>query len=255
VTSQSLILTCPDGATIAYDKVEGMSPGIFFLHGLNSDRGGTKAVSLRTYCQNTGRAFVSIDMFGHGESSGEFQDGGISRWTENAISALDHLTAGPQIIIGSSMGGWVMLRAALSRPDRIIGLIGIAAAPDFTEDLIWNSLTEDQKQAIDEDGFIEQPNDYSELPTVISAHLVEDGRNCLLMRGPIDIDTPVRLLHGQQDTDVPYATSLQLAENLVSKNVEVLLIKDGDHRLSRDEDLRRLTAVIDGLCALQSNLV
>lgn len=200
------------------------------------------------YCQQTHRAFLSIDMFGHGDSSGDFLDGCISRWTDDVTLALDELTEGPQILVGSSMGGWVMLRAALARPDRIKGMVGIAAAPDFTEDLIWNTLTADQKHEMKTQGFLEQPSEYDEEPYVISYGLIEDGRNCLLMGDAIPIDVPTHLLHGQKDEDVPYSTSLALASKLTSSEVEITLVKDGDHRLSRPQDLDRLRAILNRLC-------
>lgn len=240
-------LTRTDGATLAYTQVGGQQPGLIFLHGLNSDRGGTKAEALLEYCGERDRAFLSFDMFGHGDSSGDFQDGSISRWTEDAVAVLDELTCGPQILVGSSMGGWVMLRTALQRPERIAGLIGIAAAPDFTEDLMWANFTEEQRSELLAQGHIEQPSDYSDDPYVIAQLLIEDGRRNLLLRDAIPIEAPVRLLHGQKDEDVPWQTALTLGERLAASDVEITLIKDGDHRLSRSQDLRTLCTTVDRL--------
>ncbi|MFL2771739.1 MAG: alpha/beta hydrolase [Rhodospirillaceae bacterium] len=237
----------PDGAVIAYDRVAGKAPGIFFLHGLRSDRKGSKAAALMAYCQESNLAFLSIDMYGHGESSGDFRDGCISQWTDDAVAAIDHLTEGPQILVGSSMGGWVMLRAALARPHRVSGLVGIAAAPDFTEDLIWNALSKEEQNEMKKDGFLEQPSDYDQEPYYISYGLIEDGRDCLVMHDTIPIHSPVRLLHGQKDNDVPFSTSLALAEIITSSDVETILIKDGDHRLSQPDDLSRLVTIIEQL--------
>lgn len=240
-------LTRTDGATVTYNKLEGQKPGVIFLHGLNSDRSGTKAEALAEHCQKQSRAFLSFDMYGHGDSSGHFRAGSISRWTEDALAALDDLTDGQQILVGSSMGGWVMLQTALKRPDRIVGLVGIAAAPDFTEDLMWANLSEGQKDELLANGQIELPSDYSDAPYIISRLLIEDGRSNLLLRNPIQIDAPVRLLHGQQDEDVPWQTALSISEKLTSQNVKTTLIKDGDHRLSRPQDIAMLCRTLDAL--------
>ena len=240
MTPQTGILARPDGATIVYDKIDGASPGLVFLHGLNSDRGGTKAQALAQHCSETGRSFLAFDMFGHGNSSGNFIDGGISRWTDDTVFVLDELVDNPQILVGSSMGGWVMLLAALARPHKVAGLIGIAAAPDFTEDLMWDTLSEQQRQDLIEHGAIEKPNDYEDEPYVVSKHLIDDGRSRLVLRNPIEITVPVRLIHGQQDTDVPWNSALRLSDAL-----EIILVKNGDHRLFRPQDLTRLCSMIE----------
>lgn len=236
-----------EGETLVCTQVDGCEPGLIFLHGLNSDRAGTKAEALMAYCARNDRAFLSFDMFGHGDSSGEFEAGSISRWTADALTVLDKLTTGPQIMVGSSMGGWVMLNLALRRPDRIAGLIGIAAAPDFTEDLMWSDMTTQQKESLMTDGRIELPSDYSDDPYVISRHLIEDGRKNLLLKTPIKLEAPLRLVQGQQDEDVPWQTALSIADKATTKDVEILLIKNGDHRLSRPEDLRTLCGTVDRL--------
>jgi pimeloyl-ACP methyl ester carboxylesterase len=243
------LLTRADGHTLAYDRLTGAGPAVVFLHGLNSDRGGTKALALADHCRRAGRAFVRFDMFGHGQSSGAFTDGCISRWTEDAAAVIDQLTQGPVVLVGSSMGGWVMLRAALARPERVGGLLGIAAAPDFTEDLMWAQFSADQRAALAGQGYVDLPSDYADGPYRISRRLIEDGRRNLVLRGAIPFTGPVRLAHGQRDASVPWRTSLKLAERLDSTDVQTLLIKDGDHRLSRPQDLARLCALLDDLVA------
>ena len=247
--SQDNILARSDGATIAYDQISGDGPGVVFLHGLKSDRGGTKAAHLLQYCAAAGRPFITFDMFGHGDSSGAFVDGSISRWTEDALAVIDALTDGPQILIGSSMGGWVMLKTALARPDRIKGMIGIAAAPDFTETLIWDSLSEDQRRAVITTGRLEMPSEYQEEPYDIGLTLIEDGRSQLLLNNSIPFSGPVRLLHGLVDDDVPWHVSVATAERLTSQDVTVALVKDGKHNLSRPNDLDLLTETLETVLA------
>ena len=239
------ILTRADGASMAYHRLEGKSPGVVFVHGFRSDMDGGKALALETLCRDQGRAFVRFDLFGHGRSSGRVEDGTISRWADDATAVLDQLTTGPQVRVGSSLGGWVALLAALRRRDRVAGLVGIAAAPDFTEDLMWESFTADQRRDLIERGHVVLPNCYEpENPWTIPRRLIEDGRNNLLLRDAINLFCPVRLIQGQKDEDVPWRTALKLAECLAGDDVEVTLVKDGDHRLSRDHDLQRLCAVV-----------
>jgi pimeloyl-ACP methyl ester carboxylesterase len=241
--------TASDGHSIAFDRVTGAAPEVVFLHGLASDRGGTKALALEAHCRERGLGFTRFDMFGHGQSSGRFEDGGPSRWTADALSVIDQLTRGPVILIGSSMGGWVALKAAMARPTRIAGLIGIAAAPDFTEDLMWPALSPDQRATITRGGLVELPGDYGNPPLRIARHLIEDGCANLILRAPIDFSGPVRLMHGQKDASVPWRTALAIAERLSSANVEITLLKDGDHRLSRPADLTLLCDTLDRLVA------
>jgi len=245
VGRSSAILARTDGATIAYDQLPGELPGVVFLHGLNSDRAGTKALSLRSHCAEKGRAFMSFDMYGHGDSSGTIVEGSISRWTEDTLAVFEELTNGPQILVGSSMGAWVMMRTAIARPNRIHALIGVAPAPDFTEDLMWNVFSKEQKIEILKNGIIRIPSEYDEEPYEISRHLVEDGRRNLILRESIPIKCPVRLIHGQNDADVPWSTSLALADTIEGDDVQVILVKDGDHRLSRPEDIDLLLGVLD----------
>ena len=249
--SPSEILVLADGTRLAYRRIAAQPgdarPGLLFLSGFASDMTGTKGAALEAWAKERGRAMLRFDYSGHGQSSGAFRDGTIGRWTEDALAMLDRLTQGPQILVGSSMGGWVMLLVALARPDRIAGLVGIAAAPDFTEDLMWAQMQKLTLTRLMTEGVILQPSQYQEAPMEISRALIEDGRRHLLLRGPIDIRCPVRLLHGTADPDVPWSTSTRLAERLASADVTVTLVKDGDHRLSRRQDLQRIFVAIEEL--------
>lgn len=241
------ILARADGATIAYHRLVGAAPGIIFLGGFRSAMTGTKALFLEDYCRQRGRSFVRFDYFGHGESSGDIALGTIGRWRDDAIAVIDSLSAGPQILVGSSMSGWVMLLAALARRERIAALVGIAGAPDFTEELLWPRLTPAQRRAIEEEGAVVLPSDYDPEGYLYTRALIEDGRRHLVLGGPIALDLPVRLLHGMRDQSVPWQLSLRLAERLTSRDVAVTLVKDGDHRLSTDPDLARLARTLDAL--------
>jgi pimeloyl-ACP methyl ester carboxylesterase len=221
--------------------------GILFLPGFRSDMTGTKASFLDDFCAARGLGYVRFDYSGHGASSGRLEDGTIGAWAQDAIAIIDHLADGPLVLVGSSMGGWIMLLAALARPDRIAGLVGLAPAPDFTEALIWNRLSDEDRDLLLRVGRLERPSAYSEEPTIITRALIEEGRPHLLLSAPVGIRCPVRLLHGMADPDVPHRLSLDLAERLVSNDVRVTLIKDGDHRLSRREDLALLGRTVDEL--------
>lgn len=238
------ILTRPDGATIAYRRIPGKTPGIVFLTGFKSDMTGSKAVALEALARAQGRAFLRFDYTGHGASSGAFEDGTIGTWADDATLAFDRLTEGPQVLVGSSMGGWLMLLVTLRRPQRIAGLVGVAAAPDFTEDLIPTALSAEQKDELARTGRTLVPDCYGEEPYVITRRLIEEGRRHLLLRGPIAIDVPVRLIHGMEDRDVPWQTSLRLNERLTSADAEVTLVKGGGHRLSEPADIDRLCATV-----------
>jgi pimeloyl-ACP methyl ester carboxylesterase len=242
-----LILARSEGATIAYCRRTGAAPGIVFLGGFRSDMTGTKALFLEDYCRRRGRAFVRFDYFAHGQSSGDFADGTISRWRDDAIAVIDSLTEGPQILVGSSMGGWIMVLAALARKARVAALVGIAAAPDFTADLLPQRLSEAQRRTLRDEGRIVLPSPYDPAGYLYTRALVEDGDRNLVLRDDIALACPVRLLHGMADEAVPWRQSLTLAERVASADVALTLIKDGDHRLSRDEDLARLAEVLDEL--------
>lgn len=240
------ILTREDGATIAYHRSIGQGPGVVFLGGFMSDMTGTKARTLDQFCRARGQAFLRFDYFAHGASSGDFAAATVGRWKEDTLAALDQLTEGPQILVGSSLGGWLMLLAALARPERVAGLIGVAAAPDATERLMWPRLPEAARTAILTQGAVRIPSAYAADGYLITRRLIEDGvRHSLPDAIPVAV--PVRLLHGMQDPDVPWQTSLDLAQRLASADVEVSLIKDGDHRLSREGDLALLLASLERL--------
>lgn len=221
-------------------------PGVIFLTGFASNMTGTKAMALDRFCRERGQNFLRFDYSGHGASGGAFGDGTIGGWLEDTIDVFDRLTTGPQILVGSSMGGWIMLLLALRRRERVAGLIGLASAPDFTDD-IWRNFSKAQQYELMTRGAVERPSAYSDSPYTITRALIEEGRQHFLLGGAIDIDCPVRLLHGMADPDVTCAKSLRIAEKLRSEDVTVTLIKDGDHRLSRPQDLQSLRAAVDDL--------
>jgi len=237
-----------EGTELAWRRLAGRSPAVVFLPGFASDMAGTKAGLLAGFCAGHGQAMLRFDYSGHGESGGAFTDGTIGRWTEDALAVIDRESTGDLLLVGSSMGGWIALLAALRRPERVKGLLGVAAAPDFTEALMWDAMPPGQRSALMRDGRIAVPSEYGE-PTVITRALIEDGRAHLLMGAPIPLACPVRLLHGQRDADVPWETSLRLARALASADVQVVLVKDGDHRLSRPADLGLLTRTLAALLA------
>src|SRR6185437_8184671 len=239
-------LARPDGAAIAYHRIEGRAPGIVFLGGFRSNMTGTKALFLEDYCRRRGRAYVRFDYFGHGRSSGDFAQGTIGRLREDAIEVIDSLTAGPQILVGSSMGGWIMLLAALARPERVAALVGIAAAADATE-AMWAHFSPEERGRLLREGALRLPSAYDEQGYLFTRNLIEEGKRHLLLGGTIPLTCPVRLLHGMGDPDVPWPSSLRLAERLATPDVEITLVKDGDHRLSRDADLALLTRTIETL--------
>jgi pimeloyl-ACP methyl ester carboxylesterase len=236
------------GGRLAYAKLAGRQPGIVFLPGFRSDMQGSKALALREHCAATGRALLRFDYSGHGGSAGRFEDGTIGQWAADAIEVFDALTDGPQLLVGSSMGGWIALLLARARPDRVAGLVGIAPAPDFTETLMWPALSEAQRAEIMTAGVLRLPSEYGE-PTPITRALIEDGKRQNVMDGPIPLKAPVRILQGMRDPDVPWKHALRLAEALAGDDVRIHLIKDGDHRLSRPEDLALLTRTVESLLA------
>ena len=241
-------LARPDGATIAYHRLAGMLPGIVFLGGFRSDMTGTKALYLEEYCRRRGRAYVRFDYFGHGASSGDFALGTIGRWRDDAVAVIDSLTEGKQILVGSSMSGWIMLLAALARPQRIAALVGIAGAPDFHRGAALDPA-DPGAAARDRRARAESccPPSTTAAGYLYTRALIEDGRKHLLLGETIPIDVPVRLLHGMRDESVPWRLSLRLAERLASRDVAVTLVKDGDHRLSTPADLALLAQTLDAL--------
>ncbi|MBT3359927.1 MAG: alpha/beta hydrolase [Rhodospirillales bacterium] len=234
------ILTRADGAAIAYHKTTGKSPGVVFLSGFMSDMTGSKALFVEEQCKARGQAFLRFDYFGHGQSSGAFTDGTIGHWADDAVHVLDELTEGPQILVGSSMGGWIMLLAALARPERVAGLLGIAPAPDFTEDILPKELSDEQMATIERDGVVYIYSEYGPDPTPFTKGLIEDGRENLVLRRKMPLSMRLRIIHGMEDPDVPWQTSLRICQMIESDDVEIQFVKSGDHRLSEPEDLDRL---------------
>ena len=245
-------LSTEHGYSLACHQLQGSAPGIIFLGGFRSDMEGSKALRLQQHCMEQGYGYIRFDYSGHGQSGGTFTEGTIGSWAQDALAILDQLTEGPQILIGSSMGGWIMLLAALQRSERIAGLIGIAAAPDFTETLMWDAFSDDQKQKLKDNGLIHLPSDYDE-PYPVTRSLIEEGRTQLLLKGDIPLTCPVRLMHGMQDTAVPWQTASGLADCLTSDDVSIHYIRDGDHRLSREEDLQLLCKTLDRLVNLYNH--
>ncbi len=229
---------------IAYRRRDGTGPGLIWLGGFRSDMLGTKASFLDDWAKEQGRAFLRFDYSGHGESDGAFEDGCIGEWTGDAIAAFDALATGPQILVGSSMGAWVATLLAKQRREKIVGIVCIAPAPDFTELLMWPSFDDDQRNTILQTGRLEQPSDFADEPEIITKKLFEDGRHQLVMTDPIPIECPVRILQGMKDDAVPYQHALKYAELLASQDVQIQLTKNGDHRLSEPADLERLRAVL-----------
>ena len=237
-------LTLADGTVLAYHRRQGASPGVLFLGGFTSDMTGVKATALDAWCRGRGQAFVRFDYSGHGASGGRFADGTIGGWAEEAVAVLDRLTEGPQILVGSSMGAWVMLLVALARPERIAGLLGLACAVDFTRYLLWDRLDESLRERLRRERVISLPSPYGE-PYIIALNLIEEAERHQLLDGPeLPIRGPVRLIHGMGDADVPWRISLEVAGKIASPDVRVILVKDGEHTLSRDQDLRLLTRTL-----------
>lgn len=246
-TTANDFLDTPQGRRIAYRRQAGRGPGVVFVHGFRSDMTGTKAEHLAIWAAGTGRAFLRLDVSGHGASGGAFEDGAIGDWAEDLVAAIAALTEGPQVLVGSSMGGWLALLAARAVPARIAGLVGIAAAPDFTEDSIWAEATEAQRAELLAKGRIEVPSDYADQPYVITRRLIEDGRRNLVLRSPLDLPWPVRLLHGTADSDVALSVPLRLLAHAAGPDMRLVLVKDADHRFSTPACLDLLVATVADL--------
>ena len=240
--------TREDGETIAYLKCHGKSPAVLWLGGFKSDMNGTKAQTLDEWTKSRGRAYLRFDYYGHGASSGEFRNGTISRWRDDALAVLDRLCDGPQILVGSSMGAWIALLVARLRPERVAALLLIAPAVDFTEALMWAKMSTEIRRQIMEKGEWQRASTYGDDPYPITRTLIEDGRRHLLLNAELRIDCPVHILQGMKDPDVPWQHALTLVERL-SGNPAMTLIKEGDHRLSTPADLQRIAAVLDSLLA------
>jgi len=233
----------PDGLRLAYRQTAGSGPTLLFLPGYMSDMEGGKAVALHEWAIGAGRPMLRLDYGGNGASEGRFADGTLASWRDDVLLLMDALTDGPVVLVGSSMGGWLALLVALARPGRVAGIVGIAAAPDFTE---WG-FTDADKAVLATEGRIEEPTPYGDQPYVTTLGFWESGQALRLLEDEIAIDCPVRLLHGQADPDVPWEVALRTAGRLRSSDVQMLLVKDGDHRLSRPQDIALLIATVAAL--------
>lgn len=237
------------GSVLAAMRQTGAQPTFVWLSGFKSDMSGTKAQALAAWAEARGQAFLRFDYSGHGRSGGRFEEGTISRWLGDTLAVLDRLSTGPLVLVGSSMGGWLALLAARARAERVAGLLLIAPAADFTEKLMWASFSPEVRQEILERGRWERPSAYDSEPYVITRALIEDGRRHTIMDGPIPFPGPVRILQGGRDPDVPAAHVQALAALIQSPDLTLTLVEDGDHRLSRSQDLALLSQTADALAA------
>ena len=237
------------GTHITYSIQSGKSPYVVFLHGLMSDMNGTKALAIEEHLKKIGNGYIRFDCRGHGESGGEFPNFGINDWAEDASLIINELTNDPVVLIGSSMGGWSMLLTAINHPEKVLGLIGIAAAPDFTEDILCK-LNKENLKLLSLNGFVEIPSEYDENPYIISKILMDSGKNNLLLNHEISITCPVHLFHGSNDEDVPFETSLKLMKTLKSDNVQLTLVKNSNHQFSTDSDLKLIITSINKMLSL-----
>lgn len=242
-------LITEDRPRLAYNFTAGKGPTVVFLCGYASDMEGSKALALEAWAKANGRAFLRFDYAGCGASDGAFEDQTLITWRDDALRMIDQLVQGPVVLIGSSMGGWIKLLVAKERPDRVVGLVGIAAAPDFTD---WGFKME-QKMTLLQEGRLEQPSDYSDQPTVTTRAFWASGEANRMMVRPIEFDGPVRLLQGQKDKEVPWQRVGVLAELFRSDAVQTILVKDGDHRLSRDADIALILRSVEEVLSLCSS--
>jgi pimeloyl-ACP methyl ester carboxylesterase len=239
----SRFFTTPQGRRIAFERLAGRGPGLMFLGGFRSDMQGTKALALQAWARAAGRAFLRFDYSGHGASGGDFEDGCVGDWLQDARAMLA-LAEGPQVLVGSSMGGWIALLLAREVPGRVAGLVTIAAAPDFTEDGMWAGFDAQSRAALLRDGRVEMPSEYSEGPYVITRRLIEDGRRHLVLRSPLQLPMPVRMLQGSADVDVPQAVALRLLHHAEGADLRLTLVKGADHRFSTLECLQLIEAAV-----------
>ena len=236
-------LETPHGRRLAYHRTAGQGPWIVFLSGLKSDMEGTKAIHLEAWAKANGRAFLRFDYSGHGESSGTFEEGSIGDWAEDTAAAIGALTDSKVVVVGSSMGGWQALLFARNHPDRMAGMVTIAAAPDFTEDGYWANFTDAQKAELESEGRVAMPSDYME-PYIITKRLIEDGRRQLVLRSPLSLPFSVRCLQGTADTAVSTETALRLLDHAKCPDMRLTLVKDADHRFSDERCLAMIEAAI-----------
>ncbi|GAA0291382.1 alpha/beta hydrolase [Rhodovulum strictum] len=244
------VLITPQGRRLAHHRMPGAGPGVVFLGGFMSDMTGTKATHLEAWAQAQGRAFLRFDYSGHGQSSGAFADGCIGDWAADAAAAIAALSTGPQVLVGSSMGGWIALLLARAMPEQVAGLVGIAAAPDFTEDSLWAGFTDTQRARIMAEGRIEIPSAYADSPYTITRRLIENGRDNLVLRTPLHLPFPVRLLQGTADEDVPVPVALRLLDHMDCADAQLILVKGADHRFSEPDNLALIEAAIAAVTAV-----
>lgn len=239
-------LETDDGVRLAYEKTQGEGVGVVFCGGFMSDMTGSKATALEAHCKERGKPFVRFDYMGHGQSSGVFAQGRIGSWAQNTIQILDDITQGSQILIGSSMGGWMMFLAALARPERVKGLIGIAAAPDFPSRLMWEKLNDDQRHELEDKGIIHIPSDYDE-PYPIRYDFIQESREQNLLDDVIPVTCPVHLIHGMADADVPWEYAPIIANQLASDQVEISMVKSGEHSMSDESNITLILSTLDNM--------
>lgn len=246
-------LSRPDGTRLAYCATparEADRPGILFCGGFRSDMTGTKAIALEAAARQHGLGYVRFDYFGHGQSDGNFLDGTIGRWKEDTLAMLREICGpAPQIVVGSSMGGWLATLAAMAMPDRTAGLVLIAPALDFTEDLMWAGMTEAQRTVLLRDGILREPSQYSDQPYEYTLKLITEGREHMILKPGIVYDRPVRILQGMMDPDVPYQHAVKTVAAFQGNDTRLTLLRDGDHRLSRPEDIALLIETVLGLAS------
>lgn len=240
-------LTTPQGRHIAYHQTQGRGPGVVFLGGFRSDMTGSKAMHLQAWAEAQGRAFLRFDYSGHGASQGIFEDGAISDWREDAEAVIRALTKGPQILVGSSMGGWIALLIARARPESVAALVTIAAAPDFTRRMRDVEFSASDRARLATQGRIERPSDYGGAPYVITRRLIEDGEENLVLDRPLYLPMPVRFLQGTADRDVPVKVAETLLDHAEGQDIRLTLVKDADHRFSTPACLELMTRTLEGL--------
>lgn len=236
-----------DGISLAFERGAGVGPTFVWLSGFKSDMAGTKAAALAEWARARGQAFLRLDYSGHGRSGGDFEAAGIGRWCADALAVIDSQSEGPLVLVGSSMGGWIALLIARARAERVAGLLLIAPAADFTERLLWPALDAEARRAVETAGRWSRPSAYDPAPYVYTRTLFEEGRAHLVLDGPIAYAGRVRILQGQRDPDVPWSHALLTAERLASADVDITLVKDGDHRLSRPQDIATLLRLAETL--------
>lgn len=246
--SQLEFLTSATGRKLAYRRTRGSGPGVVFLGGFVSDMEGTKAIYLEDWAKRSGQAFLRFDYSGHGQSSERFENGCIGDWAEDAAEVIATLTEGPQVLVGSSMGGWISLLVAKAMPDKVAGMVTIAAAPDFTEDSMLDSFTDAQRAELTENGKISLPSEYG-APYIITRRLIEDGRNQMVLRDPLKLPFPVRFLQGTADEDVDMSVALRLLDHAEGPDMRLTLVDGADHRFSDAERLKLIEVSIEDVIA------